>query len=104
MKEIANGRIRRLLAFKKSFTCTDKNTGDTVLFLMAQSKKSALRRRGPDLISDIDEPGATAKSQSQVSDVARSCVRKKEEEEDAEDAEWDIVRARFRQFGSDLGS
>ena len=66
LKEIANGRLRRLLAFNKSLTCTDVKTGDAVLFYSAQSKKSGPRRRGPALISDIDATGATVKFRSQT--------------------------------------
>ena len=103
LKEITNSRLRRLLAFNKSFTCTDVKTGDTVLFSNAKRKKSAPRRRGPVLISDIDEAGATAKFKSEFFKVARFWVRKQGEEKDVEDAELDPVRARFRRIGSDLG-
>ena len=37
LKEIANSRLRRLLAFTKSFTCADVKIGDAVLFHKAQS-------------------------------------------------------------------
>ena len=70
-----------------------------MLFYKAQSKKSALRRRGPALISDIDETGATVKFQSQTFKVARFCARKRREEKDVEGDELDPVRARFHQGG-----
>ena len=44
-KEIANGKLWRLLAFNKPFTCTDVKIGDAALFYKTQSNKSAPRRR-----------------------------------------------------------
>ena len=64
--EIAAGRLRRLLAFNKSFTCTDVKIGATALFYKVHRKESAPRRRGPALILDIDETGVTAKLRSQI--------------------------------------
>ena len=43
LKEIANGRLRRLLAFNESLNCTEAKIGDAVLFCKAQGKKSAPR-------------------------------------------------------------
>ena len=94
---------RVLLAFNKSFTCTYLKIGDTELFYKAQSRKSARRRRGPALISDVGDTGATAKFQSQISKVARFCVRKEGGEKDVEDAELDPAQTRYRQFRADLG-
>ena len=56
------------------------------------------------MIYDIGEAGVTMKSQPQTVNVARFCVRKKVEAEDAEDAELDSLRERFRHIGADLGS
>ena len=61
-KEIANSRLRKVLAYNESFTRTNVKIGDAVIFYKAQKKKSAQRRRAPTLILDIDEAGATAKS------------------------------------------
>ena len=66
LKEIANSKLRRLLAFNKSFNCADIEIGETVLFYMAQSKKGAPRWRGPVLILGSDGAGVTLKFQSQV--------------------------------------
>ena len=41
LREIANSRLRRLLALNKSFSCTDVKIGGAVLFFKARSKKSA---------------------------------------------------------------
>ena len=73
----ANGRLRRLLAFNKSYACAGVKIGDAALCYKSQSKKSAPRRRGPDLISGTDDTAATAKCQSQISKVARF-LREKE--------------------------
>ena len=71
LKEIASSLPRRLLAFNKSPTCTDVKIGDTVLLYKGRSKKSIPRWRGPALILDIDETGATAELQSRTFKVAR---------------------------------
>ena len=67
-----------------------------MLLYTAQIKGGAPRRRGPALIADIDVTGATAKFQSQVFRVARFCVGREGEGEDAEDTELDPVQAMFR--------
>ena len=77
LKDTAKSRLRRLLAFNKSSTCADVKLGDAALFHKAQSKEGALRRRGPVLISDIDETDVAMKFQAQISKVARFRVRKK---------------------------
>ena len=63
-----------------------------------------LRLRTPALISDTDETGVTAKSQSQTFKVARLCVWGKVEAKDVGDAEVDLMRTRLRSVGLDLGS
>ena len=61
LREIANCRLRRLLACNKSFTCADVEIGDALLSLQVQGKKITPRRRGPALISDVDVTSATVK-------------------------------------------
>ena len=60
-REIASSRLRRLLAFNNSPTFADVKIGDAALSNKAQRKKRAPRRRGPALLSDSDETGATVK-------------------------------------------
>ena len=103
VKVVASSNLRRLVAFNKSFNCTNVKIGDTALYFKTTNKKSMPWRRGPALILDIDETGVTAKFQSQTFTVARFRVRKKAEEKDAEDAELDPLRARFRRIGADSG-
>ena len=103
LKEIAGSRLRRFLAFNKSFNCTVSQIGYAVLSYKAHGKKSAPRRRGPALISDIDDTGVTAKFESQVFGVARFCVRKRGEEKDVAEEELGPVRVRLFQNGSGLG-
>ena len=86
LKEVANSKLRRLPARKKSFKCTDVQIGDAAIFFEATNRKIKPRWRGPERILDIDETGATVKFQSQTSKVARFCVRKKVEEKDVEEA------------------
>ena len=82
MKEIANSKLRRLLARNKTLDCVDIKVGGSVLFYEAPQKKSNPRWRGPAAILDIDESGVVLKFQSQTFKVARYCVRHKLEEED----------------------
>ena len=76
MKEVASSKLRRLLAYNKTFHCADNKVGDLVLFYEAPRQKSQPRWRGPALILDIDETGATAKYQTQSFKVAWYSVRK----------------------------
>ena len=52
--------------------------------------------RGPAKVSDGEESGAIANSQSRTFKVARYCVRKKAEEKDVEDVELDPLQTRTR--------
>ena len=63
LKKIANNRLRRLLAYNKSFSCADEKIGDTALCDKAADRRSAPRWGGPALISDIDVAGARVKFQ-----------------------------------------
>ena len=60
-------------------------SGDSALSYNAANCVSTPRCRGPAKISDIDETGVTVKCQSQSFEVARCCVGKKKEAQDA----WD---------------
>ena len=71
LKEIANSKLRRLLAYNKTFDSVDIKVGDEVLFYKASQKKSNPRWRGPAKILDIDESGVVLKFQSQSFKVAR---------------------------------
>ena len=71
LKEIANSKLRRLLAFNKTFNCTDVKVGDSVLFYKAPHRKSHPRWRGPAVVLDIDDTGALVKYQTQTFKVAR---------------------------------
>ena len=88
LKEVADIKLRRLLAYNKSFNCADINLGDSVLFYKAQNRKSLPRWRGPAKIPDIHETGATVTCRSQTSKVARYCARKQPKEKDVSDEVW----------------
>ena len=90
LEEIANSRLRRLLAYNKSFVRTDLKIASSALPYTAQRKKGGPRWRGPALISDVDETGAAAKFQSQTQKVARFCVRERVEAGDVGDAGLDL--------------
>ena len=47
LKEVANSKLRRLLARNKTFNCADVDIGDMVLCYKAQNRKSLPRWRGP---------------------------------------------------------
>ena len=72
LKEVANGKLPRLVAYNRPFNCTDVNVGDSSLFHKAQNHKSSPRRRGPAKIPDTDET-----SRRQTLKVGRYCVRKR---------------------------
>ena len=59
LEKIANRKVRRLLAYNRSFNCTDINAGDSVLFFTAHSQRSLPRGTEPAKNLDIGETGAT---------------------------------------------
>ena len=75
LKEIADSKLRILLAYNKTFDSVDIKVGDGVLFYKAPQKTSSPRWRGPATILDIDESGVVLKFQSQSFKAARYCVR-----------------------------
>ena len=94
LKEVANSRLRRLLAFNKSCAGVDVKIGDAGLFYKAQNQESAPWRGGPALNSDIHEAGVTARFQSPVLKVARFCARKRGEGKDVGQDKSGSARAR----------
>ena len=75
MKQIANGKLRWLLARDKSVECANLRVGGSVIFYELVGRKSAPKRRGPAVIMDIDETGATVKFQGRMFKVRRSWAR-----------------------------
>ena len=86
LKELANRRLRRLLASSKSVTCADVKIGEAALSCKAQSMRSAPRRRRPALILDVDGTDVTAKVRPQTCMMARFRIRKIGDEGDVKDA------------------
>ena len=82
LREVANSKLRRRLAYNKTLECVDIKVGDSVLVYKVPRKKSDPRWRGPAAILDIDEPFAVLKFQFQTFKVARYSVRRKLEEKD----------------------
>ena len=76
-REVANSKLRRLLAHSKSFYFTDGAAGGPVLFPKTQNRKSFPRMRGPAKILDIGETGGTATFRSQTSEIFRYCARER---------------------------
>lgn len=69
-KEVANSKLRRLLADNKPLNYANVDIGGSVLFSKAQNPKSQPTWREPACILDIDSTGATARYQSQIFNVA----------------------------------
>ena len=65
LKQVANSKLRRLLAHNKTSNCADIKVGDAVLCPKAPHRRSQQRWRGPALILDIDETGVMVKYQTQ---------------------------------------
>ena len=87
LKEVANGKLRRLLVYSASFKCVDVQIVDAVLFRRAANRKRTRRWRGPAKISDVDKTGMTAGLQPQTFMVACYCVRMEMETTDVEEVE-----------------
>ena len=81
---MASGRLGSLLAYNKSFKCTDVRVGDTALLHKAVDRKITPRWRRQAKIGAVN-------FQSRAFKAARLCVRKKVEEKDAEEADWGIT-------------
>ena len=64
LKEVANSKLRLLLAYDKSFDCADVKFGESALRPGAANRKSTPGCRGPVKILDIDATGVTAEFQS----------------------------------------
>ena len=97
LREIANGKLRRILAFNNSFDCVDVRVGDQVRFHRAPSRKSSPRWRGPANVHPLDETRATLAFQGQTFEVARHCVRREVRasavhEASSDDASDDLCR------------
>ena len=80
LREVANRKLRSLLAYNESFRREDVLIGYAAPFNKAAKKKSTTRWRGPAKILDIDDTGATVKFQSRTFNMARYCVREEAEE------------------------
>ena len=65
LKEVAKSKLRRLLAYNKTFNCADIKVGDSVLFYKAPHRKSQPRWRGPAPVLDVDETGVMVKYRTQ---------------------------------------
>ena len=95
--------LRRLLAYNKSFNCVDVQIGDAALLYKGTNKKGMARRRGPELISDIDETGVRVKVQAQTFRAARFRMRKKVRAKAVVDARLDPLCVRLKSVEPDLG-
>ena len=55
LREVANSKLRRILAHNQTFNCAELAVGDVVLFRKTPNRKSSPRRRGPAKVLEIDE-------------------------------------------------
>ena len=97
--EVANRKLRRLLAYSESFKCTDVQIGGTAFFFDAMNRKSTPRWGAPTEISGNDETAVAVKFQSQTFTATRFCVGEKAEEEEVDEVEWSPPRIRPRFMG-----
>ena len=81
LREVADLKVRRFLAYNKTFSCTEIEIGGSARFYGTPNRGSAPKCKGPARILDIDEMGTTAKYQNQSFKVARYCVPKSVDEE-----------------------
>ena len=96
LKHVANSKLRKPLAYNKSFECTGVRIEDTAPCFPAVNRRRAPRWRGPAKISDTDDTGATVSSQSQTFMAAHCYVRKGTEERDAEEVGWNPAPDQLR--------
>ena len=75
LKEAANSKLKRHLAYNKTFNCADAENGDAILFNKAPNWKCRPKWGGPARVLEIDETGETAQYQSQTFEVAQNCAR-----------------------------
>ena len=88
LRRMASSKLRRASACNRSSNYTDVEVQNSAPFYKAVNRNSALRRRGPQVILDIDGIGVTAKSRSQTLRAARYCVRRHLGLEDAGGGNW----------------
>ena len=93
MKKVADNKLRCLLAYNKSFFCTDVHVGASGLLCEASNRKSAPQWRGPAKILNVVDAGVAAKSQ-RLSGNTRYCVRKKADVRDVGEVDWSPASSR----------
>ena len=75
LKEVANGELRCLLAYKRTSNCADIKIGGSALSYNSGDRTGAPQWGGSACIQDIDETGASARYPGQTFEVARYRVR-----------------------------
>ena len=84
-REVANSKLRRILAHSQTFNCAEAAVGDMVLFHKTPHRKRSPRWRGPAKVLEIDETGVTVSFQSQTFKLARFRVRRRVKESEVVD-------------------
>ena len=72
LKGMPNGNLLRISDCDKTFSSTDIEVGDSAALCQQLRRKSAPGWRGPAIILDFDDTGATAKFQRQTFKIARA--------------------------------
>ena len=67
--EVANSKLRRLLVFNETASCTDGEIGHVEIEIEASNREGAPRWRGPAKIPEIDDTGVTVELQSRTSKI-----------------------------------
>ena len=65
-KEIADNKLRRLLAHNNACECADAHVGDKSIIYGQIGQKSATQWRGPEDVMDMDEIRVSVKTHSQT--------------------------------------
>ena len=85
--EIANSKLRRLLARNNTGSCAEIDVGDMALVYKERNRKISPRRKGPAEVLEIDETGVTVSCRSRNFEVARYCVRQRMKESEVAEGE-----------------
>ena len=99
----ADVKLRRLLVHKHSFARTSAAVGNSALPYEVVSRKSTPRRRGPPMLSDIDEVGVAAKFRGRTFKVARFCVPQRVDPKESGEVQWNPAFVRSERLRSRQG-
>ena len=92
-KEVANIKLRRLLAYNESLGGADARVGYSARRYKTSNRGSTLRRRGPAKILDIDDAGVTVEFRKRAIWAARFRSRTTVDAQDVGEVAWNPAPA-----------